>query len=125
MSTNTEYGHAAGFILSEANGRRSRDNVTLEGAAGALKAGEVLSVWETGSDTGDHTKLTVGDSARDVAVCISINDVDNLTAEQSIAVIKRDCEVNGNELVWPDGITDNQKATAITQLATLGIIVRS
>jgi hypothetical protein len=41
-----------------------------------------------------------------------------------IAGIVRDSEVNGKELTWPDGITDDQKTAAIAQLAERGIIVR-
>jgi len=42
----------------------------------------------------------------------------------SIAGFVRDCEVNGNELEWPAGITTDQKAAAVAELAAVGIIVR-
>lgn len=41
-----------------------------------------------------------------------------------IAALVRDCEVNGNILEWPDGITDAQKESAVGTLRGLGIIVR-
>lgn len=41
-----------------------------------------------------------------------------------IAALVRDCEVNGNILVWPEGITNAQKEAAIRDLQAAGIIVR-
>lgn len=41
-----------------------------------------------------------------------------------IAGLVRDCEVNGNILSWPAGITAAEKAAAIAGLADAGIIVR-
>lgn len=43
---------------------------------------------------------------------------------EKIAGIVRDAEVNGHELVWPVGITSDQKAAATAQLAAQGIIIR-
>ena len=36
----------------------------------------------------------------------------------------RDCEANGNELVWPTGISAANKADAIQELAAIGVLVR-
>ena len=41
-----------------------------------------------------------------------------------IAGIVRDAEVIGAALTWPDGITSDQKAAGVAELAALGIIVR-
>lgn len=41
-----------------------------------------------------------------------------------IAALVRDCEVNGNILVWPEGISKSQKEAAIRDLQERGIIVR-
>ena len=41
-----------------------------------------------------------------------------------ISAITRDAEVNGKELEWPAGISAEEKALAITQLAAQHIIVR-
>lgn len=46
-------------------------------------------------------------------------------ADVAATVHDRDCEVNGLVLVWPAGISDQQKATAIADLAERGVIVRS
>jgi hypothetical protein len=125
MSSVTETGHTGGFILSEANGQRSRETVTLEGSAGDLKAGRVLGIIDTGSDTDLYAPFDPAvNDGRDDAKAILYADSDNQAATQEIAVIRRDAEVNGNELIWPDGISDNDKNTAIAELATQGIIVR-
>lgn len=122
----TETGHAAGFIISEANGHRSRENVTLVGSSGNIKAGQVLSKLTSGSDSGLYTPFNQdGSDGSENAFGISINDVDeNTAATQSIAIIARDAEVNADELVWPADITDAEKAAGVVELEALGIQVR-
>lgn len=44
------------------------------------------------------------------------------TAE--IVIVARQCEVNAGELLWPEGITDQQKATALAVLGDHGILAR-
>jgi len=124
MEPKVETGHAGGFILSEASGSRSRENVNLAGSV-ELKAGQVIALLASGSDAGDYAAFNAGGSdGSENAKGISINDVDSSTSEQKIAIIARDAEVNGKELIWPDGITDNEKAAGIVELTALGIIVR-
>jgi len=49
----------------------------------------------------------------------------NATADaQADVVIERGAVVAANELVWPDTATDVQKATAIEDLAALGIVAK-
>ena len=43
---------------------------------------------------------------------------------EAVAIV-RDAEVNGNEIVWPADITDDEKAAAIEQLAVHYILVRT
>lgn len=56
-----------------------------------------------------------------VAIYPAVTGVDE-TVE--IAALVRDCEVNGNILVWPTGATAAQKEAAIASLQAKGIIVR-
>jgi len=68
--------------------------------------------------------LSATDGA-EVAAAIALYPVTTGVGETAkISGIVRDAEVNGNELGWPDGITTDEKAAAIAQLATQGIIVR-
>ena len=216
MPTFTEGRHAAEFVYSEANGFRSREEVTVAASlAAALPAGTVLgrrsggaataaaAAGNTGNGafgavtTGAGVKVgayrvtciepaanagvftvedpdgvtigratvgvaftgpinfTIADGATDfvsgdsfvVTVAAGTGQVQaiDLTATngadvaigilydtaqaigavtQKATAFVRDCEVNGNEITWPAGFTDPQKATAIAQLATRGIIVR-
>lgn len=60
----------------------------------------------------------------ETAAAILYDDVDASLADKPAVVTSRDCEVKTTRLVWPAGITDNQKAAALAQLAALGIIAR-
>lgn len=59
-----------------------------------------------------------------IASCVLFDSVDASGGDKPCVVMSRSCEVNGNELIWPAGITDPQKLAAIAQLAAVGIIVR-
>ncbi|UQR66210.1 head decoration protein [Bradyrhizobium sp. C-145] len=114
--------HPAEFILTEANGQRSRDNITI-GASQTIVPGTVLGmVTADGSYLGFTTGAADGSQN---AAAIAIYGVTTGAGETAkIAAITRDAEVNGNILTWPAGITALQKATAIAALAANGIIVR-
>jgi len=120
MTTQTEQGHAGGFILSKANGRRSLKNITVASGEN-MKAGEVYA-----SVGGYAVPLDPTDSSggADTVAGILFGPVDASSAATAGAGVVRDAEVNANELVWPSGITSGQKTTAIAALAALGIIVR-
>lgn len=59
-----------------------------------------------------------------IAAAVLVDAVDATLADVAGAVVTRLAEVNGNELIYPGGITAPQKATAIAQMQALGIIVR-
>ncbi|TBW02728.1 head decoration protein [Azotobacter chroococcum] len=74
MSVKTETRRAGDFILSEANGTRSREEITINAAAGKLSAGTLLaritaanaaSATAGGGNTGNGTMgtITVGNEA--------------------------------------------------------------
>jgi len=120
MTTQTEQGHAGGFILSVANGKRSFKNVTVASGEN-MQAGEVYA--EVGGyavpfDTADSS------GGADTVAGILFDAVDATAAAVAGVGVVRDAEVNTNELVWPTGISANDKATAVTALGALGIIVR-
>lgn len=113
--------HAGEFLVSEANGSRSRENVTV--AAGQnLKAGAVLGKLTAGGEF--RAVQPGGADGSEAAAGILWDSVDATAAAKPGVAIVRDAEVNGAELEWPAGITDPQKTTAIGELAALGIIVR-
>lgn len=127
MTVFTEGRHAAEFILSEANGHRSRENGIV--ASGEdLAAGQVVQF-----DTG---KLVAFDGATNSAgellveaAGILIAPVDASTtgtnADTPAAYIARDAEVNDHLLTFPEETSGgNEHANAVASLALLGIVVR-
>ena len=112
--------HTAEFLLSEANGQRSREEVTLA-ANQDLEAGTVLS--ENG---GEYFILAPGAAdGTEVAEAIlygAADTTDGTTAQ--VSIIARDAEVADADLVYPTGITAAQKTTAIDNLAAEDIFVR-
>jgi hypothetical protein len=117
MTTKTETGHAGGFILSVANGHRSFGNVTVPDGE-VLVAGQPFALIDDEAVAYDQDDSTGG---ADEPAGIMFDDA---TGPVVANAVRRDAEVNGNELVWPDDITDEEKADAIVVLAGLGIIVR-
>lgn len=97
----TEGRHTAEFILSEAAGQRSRDNVTVPPNT-TVEVGEILA----GGVGIAMYAITTGDE------------------EGAISVIARDAEVNGHCLAWASGATEASMLAAAATLATKGIIVR-
>jgi hypothetical protein len=119
MAVLTEGRHAGEFLLSEANGARSRASVTLAAGQG-ITPGEVL-----GSVAGvyEALDLAANDGAQH-AVGIAFYAAQTGAETEKLVIIARDAEVNQHCLTWPAAITTAQKQAAIVELAALGIILR-
>lgn len=95
-----------GFILSEANGHRSRENGVVASGQGKLAAGTV--VMDNGSGKliayagGDTT-----DGGTNEAIGIIMYNVDATSEDVAVAYIARDAEVNQKALVFPANNTAN------------------
>ena len=112
---------AGHFILSEANGYRSRQRMVV-GLAQTLLAGQVLGKLTTG---GDYVKLAPAASdGSQTAVGIAFDDYVTTTEKVDGVSFERDGEVTLDKLVWPAGITDIQKAAAVAALAAKGVLAR-
>ena len=123
MTVYTEGRHAAEFVLSEANGGRSRDNITIVSGAGVVKAGTVLGKITTG---GKYTPSpATGADGSQTGAAINLYEVDATSADVAVAAIVRDAEVNKNLLTY-EGTVDQpaEKVTKNGELATVGIITR-
>lgn len=124
MTALTEARHAAEFIISEANGHRSRQNGTLVSGQDLI-AGTV--VMDNGS--GKLTVYTAGDATdggTSEAAGILIYAGDASGGDIAVSYIARDAEVNKNLITYPNSLTDNSDETnTITSLGYLGIIVRA
>ncbi len=109
------------FILSEANGARSRENVTV--AQGhTMQPGTVLGVVAA---SGEYVPLDPSATdGSETAAGVLYDAVDSTGGAVTAVAVVRDAELKENYLVWPAGITDAQKAAALAQLRALGMIAR-
>ena len=123
----TEGAGNAAFILTEANGQRSRSNATLL-VGQNLAAGTVLTLDATSTPNGPIYRAW--DGSRDSAnthdpfpTAILINKTDATAAAVGISVIDKDAEVNLKVLVYPT--QTEEEADVIRLLALVGIIART
>ncbi len=118
----TETARTGEFILSEANGARSRENITLASGAGQLQPGTVLGIVAA---SGEYVPIDpAATDGRETAAGILYDHADATSAAVAAAAMVRDAEIKADLLIWPDGITDAQKAAALSQLAATGIVAR-
>lgn len=128
MTVFTESTHTAGFIVSESNGTRSREVVSVGGSA-AHPAGTVLH-----NDSGTYVPLAVDTGVSPPTIsqadAILYAAVDATDGAVDAVVIARDAEVNWDHLVMPTDVIDAQANSADlyaaikTNLANAGIIAR-
>jgi ABC-type Fe3+ transport system substrate-binding protein len=114
-TTYTEGLHTAEFLLSEAEGSYSREQVTLAAAAAALMAGTLL-----GKVTASGKYVAYANGASDgseVAVAILYAAATDLAVDQKVTVIARHAEVYSGALVGLD-------SAARADLAAAGIVIR-
>ena len=118
----TEPMRASEYLVSEANGYRSREVGLITGGA-KYPPGTVLAKVTA---SGKLTLLapTASDGSQ-TAVAILWAATDTTSSDVRQTITARDAEVNGNCLTWPTGITTAQQNAAIVALATQGIIVRT
>lgn len=123
--TVTQARRAWGFLLSEANGQRSRENGTLAQAAGHVAAGTVLQL--SGGKLIAFTADPLLSSGRPTTEAVGIlgQDSDATGGDVAVAYLARSAEVNVNELVYPAETTaGGEKAATTSSLKLLGIIPR-
>ena len=122
-STFTEGRHNGEFIISEADGHYSRDNVVIASGSGKLVAGTVLGKLTTGGKYVPSPNSAADGSQTGIAILL--NNVDATSADVAAAVISRAAEVNGKTLTYEATVNDGTKqATKNAQLAAVGILVR-
>ncbi len=121
MAVFTETRHTGGFMLSEANGTRSRDTVTIVSGQN-LKAGMVLGKITA---SGKYKEFNTGSAdGSQTAVAVLYADCNASAADTPAVVISRDAEVTAGELLWFSGATNGNITTGKTGLAAVGIIAR-
>lgn len=121
MATITEGRHRGEFMVSEASGTRSREDVVVVTGQN-LVAGQVVAKITA---SGKWMILTPGASdGSQNAAGILYGAVNATAADKKGVIIARDAEVNAGEIAWPVGISAPNKTTAINALAALGIVLR-
>lgn len=121
MPTLKETPHTGAFVVSESNGTRSRELITIASGR-SLLAGTVL-----GQITASKKYVALDPAANDgseAAAGVLFADVDATDADTPGVGLVRDAEVDRNLLVYPAGTSAGAKTTAEGQLATRGLIVR-
>lgn len=123
MTTKTEGFHTAEFLVSEAEGHRSRDTGTVRNAsADDWPAGTILGIESSGGNYIRHD-TSASDGSEDEKGILFEDVLAGETVERTIIV--RDAEVNKNHLTYEDAATDNEKTATDAALKALGIIVRT
>ena len=122
----TKARHADTFILSEANGLRSRDNITILSGSGVVKAGTVVGKQTSGGKWEPSPAAATSDSGgSEYAKGITIYEADATSADAAVAAIRRDAEVNMHLLTYDSSVlTTGNIDTKNAELATCGIFVR-
>lgn len=123
MTVLIETNHPGAFLLSEAQGQRSRDNITIAGGTGIVSPGSVLGRVTA---TGKYVVSAAGASdGSQVPAAINFYGADASAADAEVSAIVRDAEVNGHCLVYhADRDQPAEKAAAHDALKSFGIIVR-
>jgi len=123
MTVLTESRHPGEFLMSEANGQRSREAITIASGAGVIAPGSVLGKI-TASDKYLVSAIGAEDGSQ-TAAAVSLYGCDATSADQTIAAIIRDAEINGNILTFhADRDQPAERTAARADLAAVGIIVR-
>jgi hypothetical protein len=123
MPTFNEPVRALEFLITEANGSISRDQVTIAAAAPAMVAGTVVAQITSGGQWTLYDNAS-GTAGVNVAAGILAYDVPDSAGTQTATIIRRHAEVKAGLLNW--GTNDGAGITAGTaDLATHEILVRA
>lgn len=114
MATLTQDAPNFSFIVSEANGFRSRDQVTAGNGTHAIKAGALVR-----NDAGTWVECAAADEPEGL-LCEAIAATENALR----TVLARDAEVNKSMLVRAAGASPAEIDAQDAALTALGIILR-
>lgn len=114
------------FVLSEGNGKISREVVTIKSGAGKLNPGTVLGAITSGGKYVPSPNAEVeGSEGAEAAKAVLAYGVDATSADVQAVVIRRFAEVKKSLLVLHASVNDAGKITTkLGQLAAQNIIAR-
>lgn len=121
MTILTERKRTGQYIASEANKYRSREEVVVTFPTDGLEPGTVLGkITATGKYVAHDNALSNGGQNAVAVLFEGSSDA----GDQNRTITARDSEVSENELIFKTGITDANKAAALVNLASVGIVAR-
>ena len=126
MATLTKIQSNASFIVSESNGYRSRDDVTVTvPATTTYAAGTILGKITATSKFVRHAAGAGDGSENEAGVLFeTITNTAGSGVDSAAVNFARDVEVNGHELTYEVGADSAQIIASDLALKALGIIVR-
>ena len=120
MARLVEGKHAGAFLVSEAEGSRSRESVSIPAFQSTMNAGSVFYL-----DPISAVPVLYTDAALEDPKGILFDNLTASSSPQQITYIARDAEVNGAEIEFDPSMTPAQLAVATSNVETkLGIIIR-
>jgi hypothetical protein len=111
------------FVITEANGTMSREQVLLLRGV-RVEAGTVLGKVTASGLYAPLNLAAVDGSQNAAAVLRDHRDALAGADTRRGVVMVRNCDLNGKKLIWPSGITVNQRKAAEAQLAATSVLVR-
>jgi hypothetical protein len=110
--------------ITVAGGAAANDHIGITVADGATDfvAGDTFSIEVTAGEYGALDLAAT--NGTQIASGLLHGGANATAADVAIVVVAREAEVKVDGLVWPDAITDAQRAAAIAQLNARGIYLR-
>ena len=122
------------LVLLEVDMKWCRESGELAPLSAPLQLGAVLALDAAGRYVPYMAELTPGTEASEGVEAVAATHADKAVAvlisrdlpaseeEQPCTVIRRGACVAASNLYWSDSVTDDEKTTALGQLAALGIV---
>jgi hypothetical protein len=121
MPVQSEPNRLGDWLKFEEDNLYSRDEVTVISGQN-LATGTVVGIITA---SGKATQLAPAASdGSETAAGVLLHSVDASASDQPGVIIARHAICSAHGLVWPASITGPQKAAALSQLKSLGIVVR-
>lgn len=121
MPTYTEPKYLSDVLLVEVAQGWTKQTQTMAPITAALAIGAVLALNADGKYVPVDFAATDG---TEKAVGVLASPAEIATTDQKAVVIERGATVARNQLEFPEGATDEQKATAVAELLALGIVAQ-
>lgn len=127
MEKTEQLPHNEGFIISEAPGTLSREQVVIAADVAAIEAGTVMSKRDDGLYEPLDPSSTEGSTEAVGILCSRVDPSDGaggVGVNVNGVIIERLAEVRASDLLWSPTITTAQQDTAEAELLALNIKIR-